>query len=95
MPNFEAWKQHFTNSPKEHKYFYTISPAKKSSHDMDPIKLVSPTEQIVEQAKSSLKREREESHWKRKSQKIKKQKFIKPETTVKRITTKSKKINKK
>ena len=91
IPNFEAWKRHFTNPPKEHKSFYTISHAKQLGRDMDPIKLVSPTEQIVEQAKSSLKRQREQTDCKNKRPKNKTQKPKKPKTSVKRSTTKPKK----
>jgi hypothetical protein len=60
IPNIEAWKRYFKNPSKERKTFYTVSHASQHGEKLDPIKLVSPTEQIVEQAKSSLKRMRED-----------------------------------
>jgi len=59
IPNIDVWKDHFKNPPKENKRFYTIGRVKHHGQDMDPIKLVTPTEQVVEQAKSTLKRSRE------------------------------------
>ena len=60
IPNVESWIEYFKNQPKEYKSFYTIGRPKHRGEDMDPIKLVSPTEQAVEQAKSRMKRKREE-----------------------------------
>ena len=60
IPNVEAWIDYFKNQPKEYKKFYTIGRPKQRGEDMDPIKMVSPTEQVVEQAKSRMKRARED-----------------------------------
>ena len=70
-----TWKQHFTNPPNENTSFYTISPANTSGHDMDPIKLVSPTEQIVKNQVLVKTRKGRNP-----------QQIIKPETIVKRST---------
>lgn len=58
IPNMKAWKEHFQNPPKSYKTFYTIGRAKQHGEQLDPIKLVTPTEMVVEQAKSDLQRER-------------------------------------
>ena len=60
IPNVEAWVDYFKNQPKEYKKFYTIGRPKQKGEDMDPIKMISPTEQVVEQAKSRMKRARED-----------------------------------
>ena len=57
IPNIDAWKQHFKHPPKGNKKFYTISTTKQQhGEDMEPIKLVTPTQSVVEQARSNLKR---------------------------------------
>ena len=57
IPNIDAWKSHFRTIPREHKKFYTISHhTKQLGEHMDPIKIISPTEQDLERAKSNLKR---------------------------------------
>ena len=53
------WQKHFENPPKETKKFYTIAKSKQLGEQLIPLKLVSPTEQLVDQAKSNLKRERD------------------------------------
>ena len=60
IANMQSWKNYFKQRTKEHKKFYTIPNSSQHGEKMDAIKLVSPTEQIVEQAKSSLKRMRED-----------------------------------
>ena len=61
IPNVEAWVNYFKNQPsREYKKFYSIGQPNQRGEDMDSIKLVSPTEQMVEQAKSRMKRERED-----------------------------------
>ena len=62
VPDIQAWVEHFKNKPKNSgiKKFYTIGRPKQHGEKMDPIKLVTPTEQVVQQAKSELKSEREE-----------------------------------
>ena len=60
IPNVDAWVDYFKNQPKGHKRFYSIGGSKQRGEEMDPIKLVSPTEQSVQQAKSRMKREQEE-----------------------------------
>lgn len=59
IPNVDAWVEFYKNQPKEYKQFYTIGKAKQRGEDMNPIKLISPTESVIEQAKSSLKRKLE------------------------------------
>ncbi len=62
IANTESWKNYFKHPNKEHKKFYTIPKSTRSPEKLDAIKLVSPTEQIVEQAKASLKRLREDEN---------------------------------
>ena len=50
IPNTEAWIEHFKNPSKEHKKFYTLSKTKHLGQDMEPLKFVTPTEAMVEQA---------------------------------------------
>ena len=57
IPNTDAWVKYFKNQPQEYKKFYTIGRPKQKGEDMDPIKLVTPTEQAVEQARSAIKRQ--------------------------------------
>ena len=57
IPNTDAWVEYFKNQPKEYKKFYTIGRPKQKGEEMDPIKLVTPTAQAVEQAKSTMKRQ--------------------------------------
>ena len=61
IPNIDAWVDYFKNQPVEYKKFYTIGRAKHKGEDMNSIKLVTPTEQVVQQAKSELKREMDDS----------------------------------
>ena len=56
----DSWRNYFKQQTNEHKSFYTLPNSSQHGEKMDAIKLVSPTEQIVEQAKSSLKRIRED-----------------------------------
>ena len=60
VANTESWKNYFKRPAKEHQKFYTIPNSSQRDEKTDAIKLVSPTEQIVEQAKASLKRMRED-----------------------------------
>lgn len=57
IPNIDAWVEFFKNQPLEYKSFYTIGKTKQEGEDMEAVKLVSPTQSAVEQAKSALKRE--------------------------------------
>ena len=59
IPNIKAWVEHFKHPRKEQKRFYTLQTGKQLGEDMEPLKFVSATEQMVDQAKSSLERERE------------------------------------
>ena len=64
-PNAEAWKKHFqamADGKMDYKgSFYTLSTARgATSGNMEPIKVVAPSAQVVEQAKSELERERQE-----------------------------------
>ena len=62
IPNVEAWVDYFKNQPlNEHKKFYTIGQPKQKGADMDALKLVTPTEQVVEQARQQLKRVNDET----------------------------------
>lgn len=60
IPDVDAWLDYFKNPAKEYKKFYTIGRPKQKSAELETIKLVTPTQQVVEQAKSRMKREREE-----------------------------------
>ena len=60
IPNVDAWVDYFKNQPKEYSQFYTIGRPKQKGEDMTAIKLVTPTEQVVQQAKANMRREREE-----------------------------------
>jgi hypothetical protein len=57
IPNVEAWIDYFKEQPNEYKKFYIIGRPKQKGEDMNPIKLITPTEQVVEQARSQMKRE--------------------------------------
>ena len=57
IADYKKWQHHFLNPSKERKDFYTIEQPKNLGETMDRVKLVTPTQQAVEQAKSSLKRE--------------------------------------
>lgn len=59
IPNVEAWVEFYKNQADEYKPFYTIGKPKQKGEEMDPIKLITPTESVIERAKSTLKRERE------------------------------------
>lgn len=59
IPNVEAWVEFYKHQPNENRTFYTIGKAKQKGEELDAIKLITPTESVIEQAKSSLKRERE------------------------------------
>jgi hypothetical protein len=55
-PDLEAWKKHFVNyAPSRLKKFYTLKNKQQGEGAYPNIKLVSPTEQFVEQAKAQLK----------------------------------------
>jgi hypothetical protein len=63
-PDLEAWKNHFINyAPSKPKKFYTVKSAQKGEEKMAgiPIKLISPTEQFVEQAKAQLATQKNET----------------------------------
>ena len=60
IPNVEGYEHYFKNQPKEYKRFYTISHTKQLGENLEPIKLVSPTEQTLEQARMSLQRMKED-----------------------------------
>lgn len=92
IPNIDAWKHHFQNPPKETKSFYTIGLAKHHGQNMEPIKLISPTEQVVEQAKSVMKRKRENDDFDTYNFKKKKRKTNKK--VIKKSSQKRKKKNK-
>ena len=56
VPDMEAWKHHFKNYiPSRPKSFYTLKKPQTGDGSFPDIKLVTPTAQIVEQAKASLK----------------------------------------
>ena len=59
IPNVEAWTHYFEDQPKEYKKFYTIGRPKQKGEEMNPIKLVTPTQQVIEQARSQMKRQNE------------------------------------
>ena len=59
IPNVEAWVEFYKNQPKEVKSFYTIGNSKQPGEEMEAIKVMSPTESVVDQARSELKREAE------------------------------------
>ena len=55
-PDLEAWKKHFVNyAPSRAKKFYTLKNKQQGDGAYPAIKLVTPTEQFVEQAKAQLK----------------------------------------
>jgi hypothetical protein len=58
IPNVDHWRDHFSNNPQKTKSFYTLKDKHKGEGNLG-IKLVTPTEQAVEQAKSFLKRKAE------------------------------------
>ena len=58
IPNITAWKDHFKRATKEHKKFYTISHVKQLGEKLEAIKLVTPTESVVERARSTVRRMR-------------------------------------
>ena len=92
IPNIDAWKQHFKHPPKGNKKFYTISTTKQQhGEDMEPIKLVTPTQSVVEQARSNLKRMRRDEDAQRimiqPNQKKAKKFQIKSNTPVKKKKT--------
>ena len=60
VPNTDTWREHFLKGQTKQKSFYTINKSKKLGESLDAVKIVSPTEQMVEQAKSTLKRYHEE-----------------------------------
>ena len=60
IPNITAWKDHFKRATKEHKTFYTISHVKQLGEKLEAIKLVTPTESVVERARSTVRRMRED-----------------------------------
>lgn len=84
IPNIEAWKKNFGKSKR--KNFHIISNAKQTGEDIQPVKLVTPTAQIVAQAKSTMKRERMDADLPKPKRKRNSKKIIK---------TKSKRGNKK
>jgi hypothetical protein len=55
---FQTWKQHFLDQAKglipHQKKFYKVSVQQGGGGSHPPVKIVSPTEQIVERAKASL-----------------------------------------
>ena len=77
ISNVEAWKHEFTQPNYKYKNFYTLKRSGQHGEKMDSIKLVTPTEQAVERAKSAL----EEND--------KLEKFI-PHEYIKKVVSKSK-----
>jgi hypothetical protein len=57
VPDLESWKDHFKNYvPSGPKPFYTIKKRQQGEGTLPTIKLVTPTQQFVEQAKSQMKK---------------------------------------
>jgi hypothetical protein len=55
-PDLDAWKKHFVNyAPSKPKKFYTLKNKQEGDGSYPAIKLVTPTEQFVEQAKAQMK----------------------------------------
>ena len=57
IPNVDAWVDYFKNQPREYGHFYTIGRPKQKGEEMEAVKLVTPTEQAVEQARARMRRE--------------------------------------
>ena len=55
IANVESWKHEFTQPNHHYKPFYTLKNNTQHGEKMDPIKLVTPTEQAVDRAKSVLR----------------------------------------
>jgi hypothetical protein len=56
VPDLEAWKKHFVNyTPSKTKKFYTLKNKQQGEGSYPSIKLVTPMEQFVEQAKAKAK----------------------------------------
>ena len=70
VPNIDAWIAHFSGTDHlEHKKFHIVDETKKLTTpltEVPMIKLVSPTEQAVHQARATLERERDSRHKRRK-----------------------------
>lgn len=58
IPDIELWKNHFTNTPAKYKPFYIVKKIQKGSGIAPSVNLVTPTEQVVQQAKAQLKQQK-------------------------------------
>ena len=58
IPDGDAWKKYFANPPSsDHKKFYTIQgKAQQHGENLDGIKLVTPTAQVIQQARATMER---------------------------------------
>ena len=59
-PDIEAWKNHFAKRGKGVKKLHFLANSKQPAKDEESVNLVTPTAQVVEQAKSTLKRKRDD-----------------------------------
>ena len=59
VPNIQAWVDFYENQPKEYKSFYTIGSTKRKGEKLESVKLISPTEAVVDRARSEIKRQEE------------------------------------
>ena len=65
IPDMQKWITHFAKSGKGIKQFYTLHTNDENENKKYIVKLVTPTAQTIEQAKSALKRQHEDDHIKR------------------------------
>ena len=73
VPDVEAWKEHFMNfTPSTPKPFYVIKDRQRGDGQIPSVKLVTPTQQVVEQAKAQLKTSK--TSYKPKSKQVKRKK---------------------
>jgi len=54
IPDVDSWKNYFKNPAKYYKDIYVINKPVQQGKNLEGIKLVSPTAQMVEQARSTL-----------------------------------------
>jgi hypothetical protein len=83
-PDLETWKNHFVNYvPSKPQKFYTVKSTQEGEvkPPVIPIKLISPTEQFVEQAKAQLATQKNETE----TDKTEKEKSEKNNDKVKKI----------
>jgi hypothetical protein len=94
------WVEHFRSLPTTRKYqkFYVLKEPKQKVAESNPVKLVTPTQQVVEQAKATLKRKIEDAEFPTPLVSVKKTKTIKKAAPKKaaQFSSKSrkKKVNK-